>query len=58
MEALTANDAKCGFGPLIDLARAEAVTLANHGRPVVAMKKPRSDHGARATEKNAVQQRR
>ena len=51
------GDAKYGFGQLVDLP-AEPVAVAKHGRPVVAMKKPRSDHGARATEKNAVRQRR
>jgi hypothetical protein len=49
MKTLTAKDAKCGFGWLIDLACAEPVAVAKHGRLVVAMKKPRSDHGARAT---------
>jgi antitoxin (DNA-binding transcriptional repressor) of toxin-antitoxin stability system len=34
MKALTAKDAKCGFGRLIDLARAEPVAVAKHGRPV------------------------
>jgi hypothetical protein len=58
MEALTAKDAKYGFGWLIDLACAEPVAVAKHGRLVVAMKKRRNDHGARATEKNAVRQQR
>ena len=33
----TATDAKCGFGRLIDLARAEPVAVAKHGRPVVVV---------------------
>jgi len=35
MQTLSAKDAKYGFGRLIDLARAEPVTVAKHGRPVV-----------------------
>jgi hypothetical protein len=34
MKALTANDAKGGFGRLIDLARAKPVAVAKHGCPV------------------------
>ena len=37
MQTLTATDAKYGFGRLIDLARAEPVTIAKHGRPVVVV---------------------
>jgi prevent-host-death family protein len=37
MKTLTAKDAKYGFGLLIDLARAEPVTVAKHGRPVVVV---------------------
>lgn len=37
MKTLTAKDAKYGFGRLIDLARAEPVAVAKHGRPVVAV---------------------
>jgi type I site-specific restriction endonuclease len=32
-----AKDAKCGFGRLIDLARAEPAVVAKHGQPVVAV---------------------
>ena len=35
MKTLTAKDAKYSCGRLIDLARAEPVTVAKHGRPVV-----------------------
>jgi hypothetical protein len=35
MKTETANDAKGGFGGLIDLARAEPVAVAKHGRPVI-----------------------
>ena len=35
MKILTAKGAKYSFGLLIDLARAEPVTVAKHGRPVV-----------------------
>ena len=37
MQTLTATDAKYGFGRLIDLARAEPVMIAKHGRPVVVV---------------------
>jgi prevent-host-death family protein len=37
MQILSAKDAKYGFGRLIDLARAEPVTVAKHGRPVVVV---------------------
>jgi prevent-host-death family protein len=37
MRILTAKDAKYGFGRLIDLARAEPVAVAKHGRPVVVV---------------------
>jgi prevent-host-death family protein len=37
MKTLTAKDAKYGFGRLIDLARAEPVMIAKHGRPVVVV---------------------
>ena len=37
MQILTAKDAKYGFGKLIDLARAEPVAVAKHGRQVVVV---------------------
>ncbi len=37
MQTLTAKDAKYGFGRLMDLARAEPVTIAKHGRAVVVV---------------------
>ncbi|KDM67732.1 type II toxin-antitoxin system Phd/YefM family antitoxin [Acidiphilium sp. JA12-A1] len=37
MQILSAKEAKDGFGRLIDLARAEPVTVAKHGRPVVVV---------------------
>lgn len=37
MKTLSAKDAKYGFGRLIDLARAEPVLVAKHGRPVVVV---------------------
>jgi prevent-host-death family protein len=37
MRTLTAKDAKYSFGRLIDLARAEPVTVAIHGRAVVVV---------------------
>jgi prevent-host-death family protein len=37
VKTLTAKDAKYGFGRLIDLARAQPVIIAKHGRPVVVV---------------------
>lgn len=37
MRSISAKDAKYGFGRLIDLARAEPVLVAKHGRPVVVV---------------------
>jgi prevent-host-death family protein len=37
MRTMAARDAKNGFGYLIDLARAEPVTIEKHGRPVVVV---------------------
>ena len=39
MQTLSANEANCGFGRLIDLARAEpvAAAVAKHGRPAVVV---------------------
>ncbi len=37
MKTLTARDATYGFSRLIDLARAEPVAVAKHGRPVVVV---------------------
>jgi PHD/YefM family antitoxin component YafN of YafNO toxin-antitoxin module len=37
MKTLTANDANYGFDRLIDLARAEPVAVAEHGRPIVVV---------------------
>ena len=37
MKTMSARDAKNGFGRLIDLARAEPVTIEKHGRGVVVV---------------------
>ena len=37
MKTLTANDAKYGFGRMIDLTCAEPVAVAKHGLPVVVV---------------------
>ena len=37
MKNLTAKDAKYGFGRLTDLARAQPIAVAKHGRPVVVV---------------------
>ncbi|WP_276200629.1 type II toxin-antitoxin system Phd/YefM family antitoxin [Chelatococcus sp. XZ-Ab1] len=37
MKTMSARDAKNAFGMMIDLARAEPVTIEKHGRPVVVV---------------------
>jgi len=37
MQTLSARDAKYNFGRLIDIARAEPVTVEKHGRAVVVV---------------------
>lgn len=37
MKSISAKDAKNGFGKLLDLARAEPITVEKHGRPVVVV---------------------
>ena len=37
MRHMSARDAKNGFGRLIDLARAEPVSIDKYGRPVVVV---------------------
>ena len=37
MKTLSAKDTKYGFGRLIDLARADPVMVAKHGRPVAVV---------------------
>ncbi|AVA15092.1 type II toxin-antitoxin system Phd/YefM family antitoxin [Sphingopyxis sp. MG] len=37
MQILSAKDAKYNFGKLIDMARAEPVTVEKHGRAVVVV---------------------
>ena len=37
MQTLSSKDAKYGFGRLTDLACAEPVAVAKHGRPVVVV---------------------
>lgn len=37
MKSVSAREAKYGFGRLIDLARAEPITVAKHGRPCVVV---------------------
>lgn len=37
MHTMSAKDAKYGFGRLIDMARAEPVTVEKHGRPVIVV---------------------
>ncbi len=37
MKSMSAKDAKNGFGRLIDVARAEPVTIEKHGRGVVVV---------------------
>lgn len=37
MHSMSARDAKNGFGRLVDLARAEPVSIEKYGRPVVVV---------------------
>jgi prevent-host-death family protein len=37
VKTFTAKEAKDGFGRLIDLARAEPVTVSKHGRAVIVV---------------------
>ena len=37
LKSMSAKDAKNSFGMLIDLARAEPVTIEKHGRPVAVV---------------------
>ena len=50
MKTLPAKDAKYGFGRLIDLARAEPVMIAKHGRPVVVVMAVEEFEGLKALE--------
>ena len=53
MRTMSARDAKNGFGRLIDLARAEPVTIEKHGRAVaVVMSVERYDEMASATKRD------
>ncbi len=52
---MTAKDAKYGFGRLIDLARAEPVTVEKHGRPVVAVMAVEEFERLKALDKQFVQ---
>lgn len=61
MQCMSAKDAKYGFGRLIDLARAEPVLVAKHGRPVVVVmsveeydRLKNSDGGGRKRNRNKV----
>ena len=55
MKALTAKNAKCGFGRLIDLARAEPVAGAKYGRSVVVAKALDAPAAVRAPRRKAKQ---
>ena len=61
MQSMSAKDAKNGFGRLIDLARAQPVSVAKHGRPVVVvmsveeyerLRNREDDNGGRKTNKS------
>jgi len=53
MLTLSAKDAKYGFGRLIDLARAEPVAVAKHGRPVVVVLSVEEFERLKAVEEQA-----
>lgn len=54
MYTLSAKDAKYGFGRLIDLARAEPVVIAKHGRPVVVVMSVEEFERLKAVEAGAA----
>lgn len=58
MRSMTAKDAKYGFGRLIDLARAEPVTVEKHGRPVVVVVSVEEFERLKALETTPVQEAR
>jgi prevent-host-death family protein len=65
MQSISAKEAKYCFGRLIDLARAEPVTVEKHGRPVVVVlaieeyeKLREIANGAAAPESARVKRRR
>lgn len=58
MRSMTAKDAKYGFGRLIDLARAEPVTVEKHGRPVVVVVSVEEFERLKALETTPLQESR
>ncbi len=56
MQILTAKDAKYGFGRLIDLARAEPVAVAKHGRTVVVVMAVEEYERLKALDKSGTDQ--
>jgi prevent-host-death family protein len=57
MQTLSAKDAKYGFGRLIDLARAEPVAVAKHGRPVVVVMSVEEFERLKAVDEQAQSRR-
>lgn len=55
MRTISAKDAKNGFGQLIDMARAEPVTVEKHGRPVVVVLSVEAYEGLLASKANSEQ---
>jgi prevent-host-death family protein len=55
MRSIAAKDAKYGFGKLIDLARAEPVAVAKHGRPVVVVMAIEEYERLKALEQSCAQ---
>lgn len=53
MQTLSAKDAKYSFGRLIDLARAEPVAVAKHGRPVIVVMSIEEFERLKAVEEQA-----
>jgi prevent-host-death family protein len=51
MQALSARAAKHNFGRLMDMARAEPVTVEKHGQPVVVVLAVEEHERLKATEK-------
>jgi prevent-host-death family protein len=54
MKTMSAKDAKNGFGRLIDIARAEPVTVEKHGRGVVVVMSVEEYQRLKAAKRPAV----
>jgi prevent-host-death family protein len=58
MKSMSAKEAKNGFGLMLDSARAEPVTVHEHGRPVVVVVAIEEFKGLKALASAKAQKRR